>query len=79
MSGLVSPVEVISSDIERKVRERIADGAALWEVPVVEMPVWLLKGVRPGAAAISSVFLSPSAGMILHSDGSRTLRKCPWG
>lgn len=78
MSAVVTPVEQ-QNDIEAKVRERIAAGAALWEVPVEEMPLWLLRGVRDGAAAISAVFLGPSAGMVLHADGSRTLKKCPWG
>lgn len=77
MSALVIPVAANRSDLETKVRDRIAAGAPVWEIEVEAMPLWLLKGIEAGAAPIRTVFMGPLAGLVVHADGSRTLRACP--
>lgn len=77
MSALVTPVAAVRPDLEAKIRDRMAAGAPIWEIEVEAMPLWLLKGIRAGAAPIKSVFMGPLAGLILHADGTWTLRACP--
>lgn len=77
MSVFLSEVAEQQRNLESKVRDRMAVGAPIWEIAVDEMPLWLLKGVRTGAAPIKAVFMGPLAGMIIHQDGGWTLRACP--
>ncbi len=77
MSVVITPVAATRPDLETRLRDRIAAGAPVWEIEVEAMPLWLLKGIPSGAAPIRQVFMGPLAGLVLHEDGTRTLRACP--
>jgi hypothetical protein len=55
------------------IRSRMAEGAAVREVPAEAMPAWLAAEV--GGAAVETVFVSDCAAVALLADGRRVVRR----
>jgi hypothetical protein len=60
-----------------QIRNRMAQGAAVWEVAAADMPSWLAAGV--GAAAVEAAFLSERAGVAVLEGGRTVVRRAPQG
>lgn len=72
MSLLLAAAE---AELTVKIRNRIAGGAAVWEVAVREMPAWL--GVRVGEAGVSAVFQSEHAAVAVLANGQTVVARTP--
>jgi phage head maturation protease len=70
MSLLLAAAE---AELTVKIRNRIAGGAAVWEVAVSEMPAWL--GARVAEAEVSAVFQSEHAAVAVLTSGQTVVAR----
>lgn len=53
--------------LSAKIRNRMAEGAAVWEITAADLPAWLAAAV--GDAAVDSAFVSAHAGVAVLASG----------
>jgi hypothetical protein len=58
-----------------KIRTRMAEGAAVQEVAVVDMPAWLAAEVE--GQAVAAAFISEHAGVAVLDGGRTVVRRAP--
>ncbi|HYG57339.1 MAG TPA: hypothetical protein VD902_04670 [Symbiobacteriaceae bacterium] len=63
------------SPLTAKIRNRVSEGAAVREIAVEELPLWL--SVAVGDEAVEAAFVSQAAGVVVLKNGTRVIRKAP--
>jgi hypothetical protein len=58
-----------------KIRNRMAEGAAVFEVTAADMPAWLSEAV--GNATVEAAFVSAHAGVAVLAGGHTVARRAP--
>jgi len=63
------------SQLSAKIRSRVNEGAAVREIAVEELPLWLAVAV--GDETVEAAFVSQYAGVAVLQNGRRVVRKAP--
>lgn len=63
------------SNLTAKIRTRVNEGAAVREIAVEQLPLWLAVAV--GDETVESAFVSQHAGVAVLQNGRRVVRKAP--
>jgi hypothetical protein len=66
---------VADESLSTKIRNRVSEGAPVWELSPAEMPAWLASAV--GGAAVESVFMSANAAVAVLAGGVRRVARAP--
>lgn len=70
---------LVSNEVEvslaAKIRNRMTEGAPVWELSVEEMPSWLSAAV--GSQSVAAVFVSAHAGVAVLESGAQVVRSAP--
>lgn len=61
--------------LSAKIRSRVNEGAAVREIAVEQLPLWLAVAV--GDEAVEAAFVSQHAGVVVLQNGRRVVRKAP--